>query len=174
MLHYAVHARRTDAHGSFATAKATELVLDTGIEGRPDAFNPAELLLASLAACMIKGVERVTPMLKFDFRGVEVKLEATRQDSPPKIASIDYEIIIDTGEDDRRLELLHDNVRKYGTIFNTIGAATTLNGSLRRMAVATAAEKAEHEAEIKRIGAFSRTKLNAVPEPGTDVLHEGP
>jgi uncharacterized OsmC-like protein len=174
MLHYAVHARRTDAHGSIATAKATELILDTGVEGRADAFNPAELLLASLAACMIKGIERVTPMLKFDFRGVEVRLEATRQDSPPKIISIDYEIIIDSDEDDRRLHLLHDNVRKYGTISNTIAAATALNGTLRRKTGVSAAEKAERQAEIGRIAAFSRMQLDAVPEPGADVLHEGP
>ena len=174
MLHYAVHARRMDAHGSFATAKATELLLDTGIDGRPDAFNPAELLLASLAACMIKSIERVTRILEFDLHGVEVRLEAIRQDRPPKIASIDYEIIIDTEENDRRLELLHVNVCKYGTIFNTIAAATTLKGSLRRKAVATAAERAEHDAEIMRIGAFSRAMIDSVPEPGTDVLHEGP
>ena len=74
MLHYAVHARRMDAHGSFATAKATELLLDTGIDGRPDAFNPAELLLASLAACMIKSIERVTRILEFDLHGVEVRV----------------------------------------------------------------------------------------------------
>ncbi len=33
--------------------------------GRPDAFNPAELFLAALAACMIKGIERAIPMLNF-------------------------------------------------------------------------------------------------------------
>ncbi|HVV33095.1 MAG TPA: hypothetical protein VHC73_07705 [Vitreimonas sp.] len=33
---------------------------------------------------MIKGIERVTPMIKFDMRGVEVKLHGVRQDSPPK------------------------------------------------------------------------------------------
>jgi hypothetical protein len=36
---------------------------------------------------MIKGIERVTPMLQFELRGVEVKLRGVRQDSPPKMAS---------------------------------------------------------------------------------------
>ena len=31
--------------------------------GRRDAMNPVELLLSALAACMLKGIERVTPML---------------------------------------------------------------------------------------------------------------
>jgi uncharacterized OsmC-like protein len=96
-----------------------------------DAINPAELLLAAAAACMIKGIERVTPMIKFDMRGVEVKLHGVRQDSPPKMAAIDYELIVDTDETDQRLELLHKNVRKYGTVSNTVAAAT--NGVNRRM-----------------------------------------
>jgi len=132
MLEYAVQARRIDAHGSEATAKDASIVLDTDVRGRPDAFNPAELLLASVAACMIKGIERVTPMLQFDLSGVEVKLRAVRQDSPPKIVSIDYDLIVDTPESDQRLELLHTNVRKYGTIFNTVSAATALSGRIVR------------------------------------------
>lgn len=132
MLEYAVQARRIDAHGSEATTKDATIVLDTDVKGRSDAFNPAELLLASVAACMIKGIERVTPMLQFDLSGVEVKLRAVRQDSPPKIVSIDYDLIVDTPESDQRLELLHTNVRKYGTIFNTVSAATALNGRIIR------------------------------------------
>lgn len=132
MLEYRVNARRLDAHGSEATTKEARLTLDTDMKGRPDAFNPAELFLAAIAACMIKGIERVTPMISFQFRGVEVKLHGIRQDAPPMMISVDYEIIVDTDEDDRRLELLHTNVRKYGTISNTIAKATRLEGTIRR------------------------------------------
>lgn len=132
MLEYSIQARRIDAHGSIATTKDAWLNLDTDLAGRPDAFNPAELLLAAVAACMIKGIERVTPMLDFDLRDVEVKLRAVRQDSPPKIVSITYDLIVDTPETDQRLELLHRNVRKYGTISNTIALATTLEGRIMR------------------------------------------
>ena len=132
MLEYSVTARRVDQHGSVAQAKAAELVLDTDMAGRPDAFNPAELFLAAIAACMIKGIERVTPMLGFDLRGVEVDLRAVRQDAPPLIVSVDYVLIIDTDESDQRLELLHRNVRKYGTISNTVALATRLEGTIQR------------------------------------------
>jgi uncharacterized OsmC-like protein len=132
MLEYRVGARRIDAHGSVASTKEAEVILDTDINGRPDAFNPAELFLAAIAACMIKGIERVTPMLKFDLRGVEVKLHGVRQDSPPKMVSVDYELIVDTDEDDRRLDLLHLNVRKFGTISNTVADAAKLEGVIRR------------------------------------------
>lgn len=132
MLECRVGARRIDSHGSVASTKDAEIVLDTDVNGRPDAFNPAELFLAAIAACMIKGIERVTPMIKFDLRGVEVKLRGIRQDSPPKMVSVDYELIVDTDETDQRLELLHTNVRKYGTISNTVAAATRLEGVIRR------------------------------------------
>jgi uncharacterized OsmC-like protein len=132
MLEYRVSAKRIDSHGSVASTKDAEIVLDTDIGGRPDAFNPAELFLAAIAACMIKGIERVTPMLRFNLRGVEVKLHGVRQDSPPKMISVDYELIVDTDEGDQRLELLHTNVRKYGTISNTVAEATKLEGVIRR------------------------------------------
>jgi uncharacterized OsmC-like protein len=63
---------------------------------------------------------------------VDVKLHGQRQDSPPMMVTINYELIVDTDEDDRRLELLHTNVRKYGTISNTLARATKLEGSIRR------------------------------------------
>jgi uncharacterized OsmC-like protein len=132
ILEYAVQARRIDAHGSEATTKDAKLILDTDVKGRPDAFNPAELFLAAIAACMIKGIERVIPTLNFDLRGVEVQLHGVRQDSPPKMVSVDYLLIVDTPESDHRLELLHTNVRKYGTISNTVAAALILTGRIVR------------------------------------------
>jgi uncharacterized OsmC-like protein len=132
MLAYRVKARRIDAHGSTAEAKAASITLDTDVGGRADAFNPAELLLASIAACMIKGAERAAPMIAFDLRGLEIELKGVRQDAPPKMIRIDYEIIVDTGETDQRLELLHKNIRKCGTVSNTIAEATALHGAIRR------------------------------------------
>ena len=131
-LSFQVTARRTDAHGSVARCKDAELSLDTDLAGRMDAFNPAELLLAAVSACMIKGIERVTPMLKFRLRGVQVRISGVRQDVPPRLESIDYEILVDSDESQQRLALLHDNVRKYGTVFNTVAPGTRLSGVLRR------------------------------------------
>ncbi len=131
-LEFHVASHRVDAHTSFSNCKEAQIALDTDLAGNSDAFNPAELLLAALSACMIKGIERVTPLLGFSFRGVEVRVDGVRQDVPPKMESITYEIIVDTDEPDHRLALLHENVRKYGTVFNTIAPGTSLSGVLRR------------------------------------------
>jgi uncharacterized OsmC-like protein len=123
---------RLSAHASESRCKQATITLDTDLAGNSQAFNPAELLLAALSACMIKGIERVAPILKFELRGVEVRVHGVRQDVPPRLESIAYEIIVDTDEPDRRLALLHENVRKYGTVFNTVAPGTELAGVLRR------------------------------------------
>ena len=131
-LNFAVSAQRLDTHGSTASTKDATITLDTDLAGRRDAFNPAELLLAAVAACMIKGIERVAPMLKFSLRGVHVALEGVRQDVPPRMESIRYVLTVDTDESDQRLSLLHENVKKYGTVFNTVAPGTDLTGEIRR------------------------------------------
>lgn len=132
-MHFQVKVQRIDAHSSEAQCKDGVITLDTDLKGRSDAFNPAELLLAALAACMIKGIERVMPILKFDLRSVEVNITGIRQDVPPCMESISYEIRVDSDENDRRLELLHENVKKYGTVFNTVSPGTKLSGTLKRL-----------------------------------------
>ena len=86
-LEFDVVARRLSAHGSQAVCKRAMIALDTDMAGNQDAFNPAELLLAALAACMIKGIERVVPLLKFDLRGVQVQVRLVHGDveAPPEM-----------------------------------------------------------------------------------------
>ncbi len=134
MIEYRVQARRIDGHGSLARAKEAEVVLDTDLFGRRDAMNPVELLLSALAACMLKGIERVVPLLHFQLDGAEVSLEAIRQDAPPKLTLIRYQIVVDSAENDQRLDLLHRNILKYGTISNTLAGAVPLEGTLIRAA----------------------------------------
>lgn len=131
-MQYQISARRLDDTGSLATSHGAEVRLGTDIAGRKDAMNPVELLLSALAACMIKGAERVLPTLKFQLDGMTVALEADRQDAPPKLTAIRYVITVDTPESDARLDLLHRNILKYGTISNTLSAAVPLTGTIRR------------------------------------------
>ena len=93
---------------------------------------PAVSVLLALLEATIKGIERVAPIIGFRFRGVEVVVSGVRRDAPPKMARIDYEIFVDTDEPERKLELLHENVRRYGTVYNTVAPGTALAGTLRR------------------------------------------
>ncbi len=132
MMNFRVEAQRVDGTESLAITKHAKIVLATGMAPREDAFNPVELLLASLAACIIKGIERVAPTLNFELAGLTVELEAARPDTEARIEWIRYRIVIETLEEDRRLDLLHDNVKKFGTIFNTVSKGTNISGELVR------------------------------------------
>jgi len=132
-MSFHVSAQRIDAHGSQAYCKEDKITLDTDLKGRSDAFNPAKLLLAALAACMIKGIERVAPILKFEWQSVSVNISGIRQDVPPSMESITYQIVVDSDENDHRLELLYENIKKYGTVFNTVAPGTQLSGTLIRL-----------------------------------------
>ncbi len=93
-----------DAHGSVVHCKEAELTIDTDLQGRADALNPAKLLLAAVAACILKNMERIAPMIQFAYRGVTVEVHGVRQDAPPKMLNI--------------------NIRKYGTAYNTVAPGT--------------------------------------------------
>ncbi len=129
---YDVIATSRTGEDSLAVTKQSSVVLDTEMAGRVDAFNPAELLLAAVGACMLKSMNRIIPMINFDMRGAQIKLHGVRQDIPPRIEEITYQITIDTDESDQRIALLHKNIRKYGTISNTIAEVTNLNGTIER------------------------------------------
>lgn len=131
-MNFRVTSKWVDHRSSVSHCKNAEILLDTALDGNQDAFNPAELLLGALSACMIKGIMRAVPLLEFKLSGIEIAITGIRQDVPPKMESIDYEIIIDTDESDSRMELLHKNVKKYGTVYNTVSAGTKLDGILRR------------------------------------------
>jgi uncharacterized OsmC-like protein len=132
-LEYLVSSRFADGSG-VARCKEAEVPLDAALDPRLDAFNPAELLLAAVAACMTKSTLRAAQMNGFEVRAVEVRLKGTRQDSPPRMARIEYELLLDTDEADRRLELIHRNVLKFGTVTSTVAGATEFVGRIGRLA----------------------------------------
>lgn len=127
-LTFEVSAKRINAQGSVARAENAEINMDTAMKKSGDSFNPVELLLAAVSACIIRGIDRVVPILNFQLSGVRVNLKAMRPVDEPRISEIEYVITIDSNEERRRIELLHENVMKFGTIFNTVSAGTNLHG----------------------------------------------
>jgi len=120
------------SHGSEATCKKARIGLDTDMAGLADAFNPAEMLLARLADCILKrGRARHSPAELRSSRNPSFAARV-RQDTPPKMVRIDYEIVLYTDETHARLHLLIRNLQKYGTIMNTLADATELVGTIRR------------------------------------------
>ena len=91
---------------------------------------PADLLAAALAACILKNVERLSHLLPFDYQRARVDVEVEREEPPPRIVRAHYALRITTREPPHRLELLHRNIIRFGTITNTLAAACQLSGTI--------------------------------------------
>ena len=48
------------------------------------------------------------------------------------MASIEYEILVDSDECEHKLDLMHDNIRKFGTLYITVALGTELSGELTK------------------------------------------
>jgi len=127
---YRVHGvSRPGGHGKIR-CNTTDIKADTGSISDGFRPGPAELLCAALAACLLKNIERYSEMLPFQYDVASVEVEAERQDTPPQMTLMQYRIEIATDEPDQRIELLHRNIRKFGTITNTLAAACELTGEM--------------------------------------------
>jgi uncharacterized OsmC-like protein len=95
---------------------------------------PAELLCAALAACLLKNVERYSELLVFEYQMAAIEVRAERQENPPIMTRMHYALEIVTNEPEHRVQLMHRNIRKFGTITNTLAAAVELSGEVRARA----------------------------------------
>lgn len=91
---------------------------------------PADLLTSAFAACVIKNVERMGEMLPFAYDLASVEVTAERQDRPPKIVRISYVVTVVTDEPPHRVDLLHRNIQRHGTIFNTLADVCEVAGTI--------------------------------------------
>jgi uncharacterized OsmC-like protein len=132
---YRVRGRTTFAGTAQVDAGSETITFDAswaaGASGLP---GPGELLAAAFAACLLKNVQRASQLLPFRYRGAEVDVIARRQDTPPRFAAIIYELRLVTDEPPRRVELLHHNLRRYGTVYNTLAAGCDVDGRVVALA----------------------------------------
>lgn len=137
-LTYSVSAR-ADASGGMLLAAGDDLALET--RWQPDARSthpgPAELLAGAFAACLLKNVARSSAMLPFAYESVQVEVTMRRQDAPPRFTAIEYALHLVTAEPAHRVELLHRNLQKFGTVYNTLAAVCEVSGTVTTSAPTT-------------------------------------
>ena len=92
--------------------------------------NPAELFLASFAACMLKNVERFSDLLKFTYSKAILEVNGTRLENPPRIDSIAYNLTIYSNDKKLNSDLLKKNIEKFGTIYNTVKLSCSISGTI--------------------------------------------
>jgi len=128
MLEYNITANVIPPGKANAVANQAEVTFDA-TSGRDGILpNPAELLLTSLGACILKNVQRYSEILKIPYRSAKIRVHGIRNDNPPFMKEINYLLEIDTDADERKIANWHKNIMKFGTITNTLNRACKLDG----------------------------------------------
>lgn len=132
MLEYHITATVQQGGKAEAIANQSEVSFDA-TSGRDDVLpNPAELLLTSLAACMLKNVQRYSEILEIPYRTAKISVHGIRNDNPPFMQEVSYLLEIDTDAEERQLNVWHKNILKFGTITNTLSRACKLEGKMKK------------------------------------------
>ncbi len=129
---YSVVAATNGDGTSTITTGQRQIVFDSSRGQGDELPGPADLAASAFAACVLENVERFGEILDFEWRHARIEVTADRQDAPPKLTSIEYRLEIATGESDHRIEHLHRNISKFGTIYNTFAAACDVHGTIER------------------------------------------
>ena len=127
---YSVEGANSPGGAGATTSHASTIDFD-GTASTGDVLpGPADLLAAALAACILKNVERFSGLLPFRYRRAHIQVEVEREEPPPRIDRARYRLRIETDEPQERVELLHRNILRFGTITNTLAAACELTGTI--------------------------------------------
>jgi uncharacterized OsmC-like protein len=127
---YEVHGENVAGGTARVVARTSTIAFDGSAATGDLLPGPADLLAAALAACMLKNVERFSHILPFRYRRATVEVAVEREEPPPRIVRARYTLRVETDEPDRRVELLHRNIRTFGTITNTLALACDLQGEI--------------------------------------------
>ncbi|RMA58759.1 OsmC family protein [Ulvibacter antarcticus] len=92
--------------------------------------SPADIYLSSLAACILKNIERFSGMMKFQYDQATIKISATHFIKPPRLESIVYEVILLSKEEKINTALLKRNLEKFGTIYNMVAQSCNVSGNI--------------------------------------------
>ncbi len=131
MQEYQINAKsKPGGYGLARSGEKLAIAIDTAAEGDAIVANPAELFLTAFAACILKNVERYSLKLKIPYAKAEIMVLGVRSDVPPVMVRVDYELTVYSDAPARKIELLHRNIQKFGTIYNTVSASCEVNGKI--------------------------------------------
>jgi len=55
-------------------------------------------------------MEHIVPMIDFKYSPVTIKVRGERLDSPPNMILVDYEILVNSDDNDRKCQLMHESI----------------------------------------------------------------
>lgn len=128
-LNYSLSATSSSSEEGLINIRNNQLVF--GATKNSELSSPAEMLTAAFAACCLKNIERFSTFMKFTYDHAEIEVVSTRQDRPPMIHKINFDLVIYSDDAKINKELLLRNLQKFGTIYNTLNAVCEIEGDIR-------------------------------------------
>ncbi|NOQ75174.1 MAG: OsmC family peroxiredoxin [Crocinitomix sp.] len=130
---YSVKANSVSKTRAAIAVKESEFSFGITPEMNDQLASPAELFLGSVAACILKNVERFSVILKFEYETASVEVKAVRLEKPPRMDEILYSLKIYSNDSKLNIKLLQRNIEKFGTIYNTVKLSCKIEGSIERV-----------------------------------------
>lgn len=141
-MSYAVTVTRQDERRAIASARGHEMALNIKKGDGSAGFNAAETLLAALGACVLTNINAIAAKMRLRLDDAQMRFAAVRQDEPPMLTEIRYELVLDSPEPPEKLAELYRLAVKWGTITSTLMQGLTPQGHLT-LANTVQVEKAE-------------------------------
>lgn len=128
-MNYSVKARSSRDEEGTIDIDSNEIHF--GVSKQNNLPSPADLLVSAFAACCLKNVERFSEYMHYNYENAEIVVDAVRQDKPPMIEKLTFTITVYTTEENINVNLLLRNLEKFGTIYNTLNAVCSIEGTIR-------------------------------------------
>ena len=129
-MNYAVTVTRQDERHAAAAARGHELMLNVKKGDGAAGFNAAETLLAALGTCLLTNVNAIAAKMRLQIDEARVEFTAVRQDNPPLLTQVQYNLILSSPEPPGKLEELYRLAVKWGTVANTVMQGIQADGRL--------------------------------------------
>lgn len=127
-MNYSLKAYSSPLSEGKVQVESNELLF--GVTKSSDLASPADLLTSAFAACCLKNVERFSEFMKYNYSHAEIEVTSYRQDHPPMINRIDFELTVYNDGSKINSDLLLRNLQKFGTIYNTLHAVCEIHGEI--------------------------------------------
>ncbi|MGC8487841.1 MAG: OsmC family protein [Clostridia bacterium] len=132
MQTYEVQLTRNNTQHVIARTREWSLTLGAK-RGDPTAgFNPVETLLSALGACLLTAVQLVADLSHVPITSIAIRVTATRQDKPPQLVSLGYEMTVETPVPEERLTRLVEMAKRNSTVYQTLSLSVPVSGTVIR------------------------------------------
>ncbi len=117
------------------TARVRDAELRLGAtSGDPSAgFNPAETLLSAAGACITSSFGLVARNSGVTVDRFDVTVRGVRQDAPPLLLSIEYQIELESSAPDEKIDRILKIAERNSTVLSTLKQAVEVRGTWHRI-----------------------------------------